>query len=96
MLLSNYLLERVNQEYFDDREFVKALTNDQVYLHHTASARGYVRSKEMLVNTYDGKFGRGFTLEFPNNAGFTDQFGRKKYSNNYHRVEYWIYLPNLC
>lgn len=32
--------------------------------HHTSFARGYYRTDEVTVSTYEGKFGEGFVLEY--------------------------------
>lgn len=54
------------------------------YLHHRARKHGYLKqsidSDHGLVNPYNGRFGRGFTLEY-------HQPGR---GHNFHYIEYWI------
>lgn len=54
------------------------------YLHHRARKHGYLKqsidSDHGLVNPYNGRFGRGFTLEY-------HQPGR---CHNFHYIEYWI------
>lgn len=59
--------------------------------HHTASAKGYNRKKTSngkpyRVEEYDGKFGKGFIINLPNN----DETGWIK-SNNYYAIDYYIY-----
>ena len=40
-------------------------------LHHTSLARGYYRTDEVTVSTYEGEFGEGFVLEYhANNSRF--------------------------
>lgn len=54
------------------------------YLHHRARKHGYLKqsidSDRGLANPYNGRFGRGFTLEY-------HQPGR---GHNFHYIEYWI------
>lgn len=54
------------------------------YLHHRARKHGYLKKSidadHGLVNLYNGRFGRGFTLEY-------HQPGR---GHNFHYIEYWI------
>lgn len=54
------------------------------YLHHRARKHGYLRQSidadHGIVTHYNGRFGRGFTLE-------CHQPGR---GHNFHYIEYWI------
>ena len=54
------------------------------YLHHRARKHGYLKQSidadHGLVNPYNGRFGRGFTIEY-------HQPGR---GHNFHYIEYWI------
>lgn len=58
-----------------------------LHLSHSASARGYIGAKEEpRVYEYFGRYGHGYTVEYPNNVGINGKF-----SNNYHKIEYYIY-----
>ena len=54
------------------------------YLHHRARKHGYLKQSidadHGIVNHYNGRFGRGFTLEY-------HQPGP---GHNFHYIEYWI------
>lgn len=68
-------------------EIISMCMANQMSFHHSASARGYISAKsEPVVNKYNGRFGKGYTVEFPNKNGF----GNKSYSNNFHHIEYYI------
>lgn len=55
-------------------------------LYTTASERGYIYSgSEPSITEYNGRYGKGYKVAYPNNLGLRD--GRK--SNNYHKIEYW-------
>lgn len=49
-------------------------------LHHSALSRGYIGVNKMSISAYDGKFGKGFTIDKHNPN-----------STNYFIREYWIY-----
>ena len=58
----------------------RIINNENCYLHHTASAKGYISRKiDEVVSEYNGKFGRGYKVEKP-----------RWDTTNYHTVEYWI------
>lgn len=72
-------------------EIISMCMTNQMSFHHSASARGYIAAKsEPMVNRYNGRFGTGYTVEFPNKNGFESAFGSKSYSNNFHQIEYYI------
>lgn len=50
------------------------------YLHHTAMRRGYVGVNKIIISPYEGKFGKGYTLDKNNPR-----------STQYCIREYWIY-----
>lgn len=59
------------------------LKNDpRYYLHHTATARGYVSRKidHFGPRDYTGKFGTGYTVERP-----------RWDTTNYHYIDYYIH-----
>ena len=59
-----------------------------LHYHHSASERGYIRSKaEPRIYPYEGRFGRGFTVSYPNVKGLLNG----AVSNTYHRIEYYVY-----
>ena len=58
--------------------------SEEYYLHHRASKLGYLRqaidADHGIVTSYNGRFGRGYTVEYHSPAP-----GR-----NYHYIEYWV------
>ena len=47
-------------------KYDELISNSNYYLHHIASARGYVsRKKEPIVESYNGRFGRGYKVYRP-------------------------------
>ncbi len=46
----------------------KNLINKGYHLHHTALSRGYIsrKLKDGIVEEYDGRFGKGYTVSKPN------------------------------
>ena len=48
------------------------VANGAIYLHHTASFRGYVSRKiqadKILAYPYKGRYGTGYTVDLPNKA----------------------------
>lgn len=91
MLVSDFLRERADFSAKIDKELITAIETDRVYLHHTSSARGYVRAKSIKIDYYEGKFGRGFIVGYPNKKGFLNGSGRYCFSNTYYRIDYWIF-----
>lgn len=65
----------------DDMNAVEILLERNGYkYHHEAMARGYVTRKTACIPiAYDGRFGKGITLEIPSYAG-----------TQYHYRQYWI------
>ena len=57
------------------------LINQGYHLHHTSLLRGYVsrKNKSGIIEKYDGRFGKGYTIKKPNYQ-----------STKYIFVEYWI------
>ena len=51
--------------------------------HHTARQKGYVPSRRYFVDTYNGRYGKGFIVKFPNNES-------ERHSNNYYDIRYYI------
>ena len=56
--------------------------NPNYYLHHTATARGYISHKIEYFGPreYTGKFGTGYTVERP-----------RWDTTNYHYIDYYIH-----
>ena len=48
--------------------------------HHTSSAFGYFETGRVELNSYKGKFGIGYKLEYHRNG----------LGGTYHFVEYWV------
>lgn len=46
----------------------KELINQGYKLHHTAMKSGYIsrKNKDGIIEKYDGRFGKGFTVSKPN------------------------------
>lgn len=66
---------------------VKEIKNEGCELFTTALERGYIYSgSEPAVTEYNGRYGKGYKVAYPNNLGLKD--GRK--SSNFHRLEYWV------
>lgn len=62
-------------------ELRKAVENKELFLHHTATAQGYISRKSSgYVVEYNGKFGKGFKHCLPN---FNSTY--------YYLVTYYIY-----
>lgn len=57
------------------------LINQGYHLHHTSLSRGYIsrKNKSGIIEEYDGRFGKGYTIKKPNYQ-----------STKYIFVEYWI------
>lgn len=55
--------------------------------HHRSFKRGYqsVRYPE-IINEYSGRFGEGYTVEYPNLR--VGVYG--KHSNSYHAIDYYV------
>lgn len=71
-------------------EFDLALSSGAISLVHTSSAPGYIRKKECRrISHYSGRFGIGYTVEYPNVSGFTSRFGKFVKSHNFHKIEYY-------
>ena len=51
--------------------------------HHTACSRGYCRKTFGWIERYNGRFGRGFVIHYPNN------YCRNK-SSNFHTIVYIV------
>lgn len=51
--------------------------------HHTACCAGYCRKSYGWIDRYNGRFGRGFILHFPNS------YYRNK-SNDFHTIVYMV------
>lgn len=51
--------------------------------HHTACCAGYCRKSYGWIERYNGRFGRGFVLHFPNS------YYRNK-SNDFHTIIYMV------
>lgn len=61
-----------------------------VQYHHFATRKGYnSASMEPRVEEYNGRFGRGYVVEFPNKDGW-NVIGHRQ-SNRYYRIEYYIF-----
>lgn len=60
---------------------------EKAKFHHTASRKGYIGGDEPKTTYYEGKFGKGYIISYPNKFGLKN--GRK--SNNYYKIEYYIY-----
>lgn len=60
--------------------------------HHSASARGYVGANESpRVYGYEGRYGSGVEVHYPNKMGYTPKRGsRVHFSNNFHQVDYYV------
>lgn len=55
------------------------LLSDDYYKHHTATAKGYLRSSDAgMVEEYHGRFGNGYIIH------------RQVISSKYHLIEYYI------
>ena len=66
-------------------------TKEVVKLHHCASRKGYISaSAKPYIEEYNGRFGRGYIVSYPNKDGLSRFFGANK-SNGYYRIEYYIY-----
>lgn len=74
------------------RRIKKLCADGKMYLHHEATAKGYISSKnEFILKEYKGRFGNGYIVSLPNNEGFKSRlFGMTK-SNNFYNIVYFIY-----
>lgn len=71
-------------------EFDLALSSGAISLVHTSSASGYIRKKEVRrISHYSGRFGIGYTVEYPNVSGFISRSGKFVNSKNFHKIEYY-------
>lgn len=61
----------------------KQLESEGYHYHHTARARGYIRSGMPSLLIYSGRFGKGWALHSPNNES-------SRRSNNYHDISYYV------
>lgn len=70
-------------------EFDTAVSCGAVTLVHTSSASGYIRKRDVRrISHYSGRFGIGYTVEYPNVQGFISR-GKFVKSNNFHKIEYF-------
>lgn len=67
---------------------IEEMVNDgKLCFHHSAGEKGYISTKAIMAGyDYEGRFGRGYVVRFPNKVGFNG-----KMSNNYHRIDYYIF-----
>lgn len=67
---------------------IEKMVNDGIlYHHHSASEKGYISAKSVTAAyDYEGRFGKGYVVRFPNKEGFNG-----KWSNNYYRIDYYIF-----
>lgn len=70
-------------------EEIEKMVNDGVLcFHHYASERGYVSAKREIEGyDYEGRFGKGYVVRYPNKYGF----GGHKKSNRYYCIAYYIF-----
>lgn len=80
-------LSLICEEYADynvkDFDLAREISFGDVFeleYHHSALAKGYIGVNQMKISAYDGKFGKGFTIDKHN-----------PHSTNYYIREYWIY-----
>ena len=59
------------------------------------SAKGYIPVKwDCKGYPYEGKYGVGYRVDMPNNLGFHSSRHGWTSSNQYHRVEYYVWTIN--
>lgn len=74
-----------------DAQFHNDLSSGKLLLSRTSSASGYIRKKDgCRISSYNGRFGVGYTVEFPNVMGFISH-GKRVKSMNFHEIRYYIF-----
>jgi len=72
------------------KDLQQLIATGKVRYHHRALQRGYYGKKQLAkypdteVNTYSGRFGRGYIRHIPTVESFC--------SNDYHVIEYYIFV----
>lgn len=61
-------------------ELRELIADGKVILHHTALARGYHTKKDVTIEEYEGKFGKGYKFH-----------GNYYRSTRYHVIIYYIF-----
>lgn len=71
-------------------QIINLVKSGKLYFHHSSTTIGYIRKKDGIrICEYKGRFGTGYTVEWPNVDGFVKNGIRCK-SNNLHRIGYFI------
>lgn len=70
---------RTGYIYYPEAEQVLEEIKSKCELHHVSLANRYHSKKAVTINEYNGKFGKGFTVERTSAR-----------SNNYHDIMYYI------
>lgn len=74
-----------------DAKFHEDFSSGKLSLIRTSSASGYIRKKDgCRISSYSGRYGVGYTVEFPNVMGFISR-GKQVKSNNFHEIRYYIF-----